>query len=192
MYINSQKIKEIPGLYLYPNISSTLRAKVEESFNDSSTQETLEPINYRGSKRKVIHYGFVYDYVTRNIHEETTEFPEIIKDLRNDIPDEILPNGEESSKYFNQCIINRYLPKEGISQHTDFKSFGEAIACYTFGDKREMQFTLGSKIYNVETHPGDLYVMTGDSRRKWKHSMPSHKGTGVVFSITFRNVPNAT
>jgi alkylated DNA repair dioxygenase AlkB len=177
---------EIPGLYVFPDLQPC--EEITKWFYNTYTQNSLVPINYRGSKRKVIHYGFIYDYHTRNIYKETTLLPDIIKNLRDSIPDTVLPTGRTSSEYFNQCIINRYVPGEGISAHTDFKDFGDVIACFTFGDTRYMQFSLSGEKYDIETRPGDLYVMTGDSRWKWKHCMPPHTGDETVFSVTFRNV----
>ena len=41
---------------------------------------------------------------------------------------------------FNQCIVNNYLSGQGISQHTDIKSYGDIIGCFTLGGGATMTF----------------------------------------------------
>ena len=93
----------------------------------------------------------------------------------------------------NQCLINRYLPGQGIGAHIDKVEFGDTIVCFTFGSGREMVFSLGDTAYNIRTEPLSMYVMTGDSRWKWKHEMKQRKSDngiprGTVYSITFREI----
>jgi alkylated DNA repair dioxygenase AlkB len=178
------KIQEIPGLYLYENIIDVV--DIDEWFQSKDVQDKLVSVVEGKNGRKVIHYGYKYNYKTRNIYEKSHPFDYMIKKLVDTIPIDTPINKHD---YFNQCIINRYYKGEGISMHTDFKDFGDIIACYTFGDERVMTFT-HTDAYEVHTEPGDLYIMTKDSRRKWKHHMPVYKGDKVVYSITFRNVPD--
>ena len=98
----------------------------------------------------------------------------------------------DSKRYWNQCIINRYLPGQGIGAHIDVKSYGDHIVCFTLGSGREMEFTRDDDNYCLYTEPRSAYVMSGDSRYKWKHQMRLRKSDSgvsrsVCYSITFRH-----
>ena len=62
-----------------------------------------------------------------------------------------------------------------------------------------MTFRNGKNVIKKYVKPNSVYIMTGDSRYKWTHEMPSTKSDKVDdkkilrsrrVSITFRNVPN--
>lgn len=99
--------------------------------------------------------------------------------------------------YFNQCIINRYLPGQGISAHVDANAYGHTIACFTFGSGAVMWFTRPGQHYDQYVEPDSLYIMQNEARYGWKHEMPARKSDqvdgekklrGVRWSITFRAV----
>jgi alkylated DNA repair dioxygenase AlkB len=174
------------------------------------TQDTLVPVsNTAANGRKILQYGYYYtprcNYTPRY---KIVERPEI-----SPIPDVLIPLKEHAEEYvrtvikpshnisFDQCIVNRYLPREGISPHRDdIFTFGPVIACYTFLAGREMEFQDcdDSHIrYFLHTKPNTMYIMTGDARYKWTHQMRSRKNDVVnglkvpraeCFSVTFRQI----
>jgi hypothetical protein len=99
---------------------------------------------------------------------------------------------------FNQVIINKYEPGQGISKHTDAKDYGPIIGCYTIESGATMKFNKDKDSVSIYTKPNSLYIMSGDSRYKWTHEMTSTKSDNVDgkrvprtrrISITFRHVP---
>ena len=91
---------------------------------------------------------------------------------------------------FNQCIINNYYKGQGISPHIDVTSYGGVIGCFTLGSGAIMKFSYGDEDVEIYVKPNSVYIMSGDSRYKWKHSMPVKKTRkDRRVSITFRNVP---
>jgi alkylated DNA repair dioxygenase AlkB len=148
-------------------------------------------------KRVVLQYGPQYDYGSRGVpggaNGAVVPFPEQIEYLCARIPD----GGEN----FTQCIVNRYLPGEGISAHTDSRAFGPVIHAFTFGSSAEIVFAPLSgdktRAVSVYTRHGSMYTMSGDARYAWSHAMPgrlSDRVDGVVrkrgtrYSVTFRTV----
>jgi alkylated DNA repair dioxygenase AlkB len=92
------------------------------------------------------------------------------------------------SPLFNQIIINSYHPGEGIKAHVDLKRFEDGIAVCSFGGPAIMNFTCcpdtgrGSSpdAQGVENHShqvllrsGDLLLMYGEARWKWRHGIDS-------------------
>ena len=179
---------------------------VESWFYSDKIQDDLFAVGKENS-RKVIHYGYAYNYSSGKTTEKAPDFPHIIlliqtiiKKLWKDCPPDLIGDVlSEDSGRLNQCIINRYIPGQGIGAHTDRNDYGDIIVCFTFGGGREMEFTRDRyKPYKIYTPPGSMYIMTGESRYEWMHQMRGRKrdrdGWKTVerensFSITFREVP---
>lgn len=157
-----------------------------------------EPITSHSNSRLVQHYGYKYNYKTYNIYEKCEDIPEFLYELKSYLTDVCLELGIIDNSYnFNQCIVNNYNEGQGISPHIDFRDYGKVIGCFTLGSGSEMSFTLDDYKYNIYVNPNSLYIMSGDSRYKYKHSMSTKlydiyenkkiKRSRRV-SITFRNV----
>lgn len=179
----------IPGLRYDQNvIDEPLQRGIVQYFEDTPDQWQTGP-----GGRMVRQYGRAYDYERRKIGKELPAPPDCIMELlalfRVVHPD--LPVGD-----YNQCIVNRYLPGEGISAHTDHEAFGDGIACFTVGSGAVIEFvnTKTKDKRALYTTPGSLYVMTGESRYDWTHCMPARKNDigygarGTRYSITFRRL----
>ena len=191
------------GLFYYDGyVPTDLSQDICEWFNSPDTQSSLFPVvNARGrsseNARRVLHYGWKYNYKSGRIREKAPSFPPVLNALRNileiwgDAPEEFDPSN------FNQCIVNRYLPDQGIGAHIDSSSYGDIIACFTFGGGREMEFTRESVKYRLYTTENSLYIMSGEARSEWKHQMRPRKSDIVggnrvsrteCFSVTFRSI----
>lgn len=172
-------------------------ADTEEWLKSAEFQSELKGVTGNPQSRKVAQFGYKYGYGSGSVVEGAAEFPPEVKNLRDMIPD--IHEGV-TAEQFNQCIINRYLPGQGISAHADSQQFGPVIACFTFGSPREMEFARRYDAYRILTEPGSMYVMSGDSRALWTHEMKSRKSDpppegqtkrlarGTVYSVTFREV----
>ena len=196
-------MNKLDGLLFFEKaVPKKFQELIEEWFKSPQIQEELFPITKHPNSRKVVHYGYKYDYNSKGVTEQIEEFPHIIEILRDSIPRiwedySEFCDGKGVEEKLNQCIINRYLPGQGISPHIDKLDYGNVIVCFTFLFGREMEFTFEGKIYKIYTPPGSMYVMTGESRYKWRHQMKSKKidvidGKKIpreeCFSITFREV----
>jgi alkylated DNA repair dioxygenase AlkB len=187
-------IKDVPGLFYIDNAISKEYSK--ELYRDINKGE-WDPVSKSPNSRKVQQYGYKYDYKRRAVAEKGPPIPsylyQLIKSLKSYIKKLKLKDLD-----FNQVIINKYEPGQGISKHTDAKDYGPIIGCYTIESGSTMKFNKDDKSSSLYVKPNSLYIMSGDSRYKWDHEMPSTKSDRVDgkriprdqrISITFRNVP---
>lgn len=143
--------------------------------------------------RCVLQFGYAYDYAShgRTPLKETKAIPEFLRGCVR----------EAESRFpgvkFNQVIVNRYLPGQGISAHIDRDSFGPFIVCFSLGTvSGRMVFRNGDKKFELEVPPRSLYAMTGEARYKYTHEMKPVPKRGqklfdkprVRYSITLRTV----
>jgi len=138
-------------------------------------------------------YGYKYSYTSRNLS---------VNDKTDEIPQFIEPVSQKLRTYFNgklpqQLIINEYTPGQGINPHTDAKVFGDPIISVSLGSSCEFLFDNTDLKYSLFLKPRTLVVMSGESRYKWKHSIPNKKNDvdpvtkeivkrGTRVSLTFR------
>ena len=146
-------------------------------------------------KRRVQHYGFKYDYKTRNISQ---------KHYLGPLPDWLMQYCKLlfERKIFaiipNQVIVNEYEPGQGIATHIDCLScFGETIASISLLSNCVMNFqkNIDKRILFLE--PKSLLILQDEARYKWQHSIAPKKtdkyDSKIIprtrrLSITFRNV----
>jgi len=190
---------KINGLYLANNLPSDVFIN---ALTELDTQQWLTPFGVNG--RHVQHYGFVYDYKTGVINNPAVAFIPIITKLADLLSHVchtsgvMLPDNQKDVGYiFNQCIVNNYLPGQGISEHIDNLAYGGIIGCFTLGNGANMRFRLADTVHDVYVAPNTLYIMSGDARYKWTHQMPNAKFDNISgfktprkrrVSVTFRYV----
>lgn len=196
------------GLFYFDNaVPKPFAAILQKWFRLPETEEALLPVkNAQGksseNSRRVLQYGYAYNYQSGNTREKIEEMPHIIEVLRSVIPEVWTDAPDDILEKLNQCIINRYLPGQGIGAHIDGKrgnrvDYGDTVVCFTFLSGRAMKFTREISTHEVYTRPLSMYVMTGDARYEWTHEMVGRKsdivgGRGIprseCFSVTFRQV----
>ena len=147
-------------------------------------------------RRRVQHYGFRYDYRAR-VSERArpaTPFPKWARVL-----------GVRLGPYFagrapEQCIVNEYVPGQGIASHADHRSFGPVVASLSLGDDWPMYFRAPGQAYARHSLASDqvlvlprrsVLVLTGPARRAWLHGIdPAHSAdcARTRVSATFRTL----
>ena len=194
--IEVEEHDKISGLYYIDNIKIDTLNIISES-----DKLVWQPLTNSSNSRAVQHYGFKYNYITNKITEKCSELPIFLNKFKELLTDICLQLGIIDTNYkFNQCIVNNYYSGQGISAHIDVKSYGNVIGCFTIGSGTIMKFSKKENSEDIELYvkPNSLYIMSGDSRYKWCHSMPSKKFDIVNniriqrerrISLTFRNVP---
>ncbi len=169
---------DLPGLTYLPNFITT--DEENQLINDINNK----PWN-TSLKRLTQHYGFVYDYSNPKLNEAEA------------IPDFILPIKTRLENQLNQTfdmvIVNRYLPGEGISQHTDHvKLFDDTIVSLSLESDCVMVFSRDRKEpKEVVLEKRSIVILQEDARYKWRHSIPARKVDygrirDIRISITFR------
>lgn len=181
----------IQGLYYHSNIVTNGSQLIEYLDN-----QFWENVSRSSNSREIQHYGFKYNYNTSYIYERTTEIPECFNPLIDILMEKCAEHGLDT-KRFNQCIVNNYEPGQGISKHIDNKKYGPVIGCFTLNSGCNMIFETENELVKQYVEPNSLYIMSGEARYNWKHSMDANKFDNVNgkkikrdrrISITFRTV----
>jgi alkylated DNA repair dioxygenase AlkB len=167
---------EINGLTVINNyIDTKTHTDLIVNINNSYWSKSLS--------RYTQHYGYIYNYNSYGI-EQSAPIPEWITSL--------FPN-----KNYDQCIINRYLPGEGISPHIDSNIFADEICTLSIGSKCIMYFTKDTNVKQVILKPCSLIIMKEDARTDWKHGILARKSNLIhrlrkkretLYTITMRTI----
>jgi alkylated DNA repair dioxygenase AlkB len=152
--------------------------------------ETLrfDPIVLHGqaARRTGRHYGLDYDYESR------TPQP------GEPVPDWLLPARARAAELAGhepeelaEILVQRYPPGAGIGWHRDAPAF-ETVIGISLGGSARLRFQRGKRerrrVWEVPLEPRSGYVLTGEARRSWEHSIPATKEQR--YSITFRTLRN--
>jgi len=177
-------ISRVPGLSLHPQVIYNPRELIDLLSQTSG----WTPVGSATDSRRVLQFGYDYSYsgVNAEIKKSNNPIPDFLQPLRNQARD---LTGVE----FDQCLVNRYLPGQGISRHIDRLMFGDTIACFSLGSSAVIVFRhpeSGESI-DVTIPENSLYIMQGDARYVWTHEMPGRlkdngKPRGTRYSVTFR------
>lgn len=157
------------------------------------------------NSRKVIHYGYEYSYANKYTKpKKINDIPDIYKTnilekLKDKIPPEIYDRVLKNYN-FDQLIINRYEPNQGISMHIDSElHFDSVILCITVGSGTTINFESKDKknMRSIYVKPRSAYIMSGDARNKWLHGIDKKTydvvnekmiKRGTRYSLTFRRI----
>lgn len=176
----------IKGLWYIENyLSQDELAMIKEKITNGEIE--LDPISKSAISRKVAHYGYYYSYDKTGL-KPAPVIPDYLENLVhakriNDIVGTALIKIP-----FEQVIINEYQPGQQIAYHTDHtKLFGPIIACVTVGESVPIHFKHGETIKGINVEEGSMYIMTGDARYKWRHSLKNCSDNNR-YSITYRTI----
>ena len=155
---------------------------------EASPQDQCRPVAQFGSA--VYDYGA--DVVVAPCSQTNAHIPAILKRL-------LLSNGGGNeatnaliaSQEWSQCIINAYGANSTshIPWHFDDPAFGPIVLVYTFGQARPLLMRKGDtddNVYSAQPKHLSRYVLSGESRDHWQHSVPA--GNDWRVSITFRTL----
>jgi alkylated DNA repair protein (DNA oxidative demethylase) len=136
------------------------------------------------ARRTARHYGLDYDYEAR------TPLP------GEPVPDWLLPVRERAAELSDhapeelvEVLVQRYPPGSTIGWHRDAPAFGIVVG-FSLGGTARLRFQRGKaearRIWEVELARRSGYVLAGEARRSWQHSIPPTKE--LRYSITFRTL----
>ena len=138
----------------------------------------------RAARRTGRHFGLVYDYDAR------TPQP------GEPVPDWLLPVRERAaalaghqSDELVEILVQRYPEGSTIGWHRDAPAFGTVVGVSLGGTSR-LRFQRGKResrrVWEIQLEPRSGYVLSGDARRSWEHSIPPTRE--LRYSITFRTL----
>ena len=146
----------------------------------------LAPFKFHGwlGNRKTQSFGWRYDF------DDASFTP------GEPIPDWLMPIRQKAAAFsglqpddFVQALVARYDPGAGIGWHRDRDVFEQVvgISLSTPATLRFRQRTAtGFRRASVEVEPRSAYLLSGESRHDWEHSITP--GDQLRFSITFRTL----
>ena len=154
--------------------------------------------------RRVMHFGYKYDYTSRRLDETARigplpEWLARLSSMAREAASEEAKQLLDPDQPFEQAIINEYLPGQGIAPHIDRDCFGPVVATVSLGSAVNMDFcrdSTGDK-HVQRLVPRSLVVLHGDARFKWRHGIAKrHSDTWNGqktkrqrrVSITFRTI----
>lgn len=186
---------------LFPELESRLRPPVPEGFRYeediiSETEEAalveslstleLKPFEFHGhlGNRRVISFGLRYDYARRAV-ETADRFPAFVADLRN----KVAKFAGRKIDEFLQGGVNEYPPGAGIGWHKDKAEFGVVVGVSLLGPATiRFRRPEGNGWFRMSKRlmPRSIYILEGESRTIWEHSIPSVDA--LRYSLTFRTL----
>jgi len=145
----------------------------------------LQPFQFGAfeGKRRVASFGFRYDYTLQRL-QPAEPIPEWLLPL----VEKVEADGGPSTQ-IAQVLCTEYEVGVGIGWHRDKRQF-DRIFGLSLGSSCKFRFrrAAGEKWqrYTLETAPRSLYMMSGESRSVWEHSIPAVEAPRN--SITFRTM----
>ena len=150
----------------------------------------LKNFEYEGyeGNRRVIGYGWSYDFNTHKLLK-ADPIPNFLHPLRIKAATFANMNPED----LQQAIVTEYTPGAGIGWHRDRPMFENIVgislrAPCTFRLRLKDNLDNSPEAWrrvNLTASPRSIYIMSGESRTAWQHSIPPVDE--LRYSITFRN-----
>ena len=146
----------------------------------------LAPFRFHGwlGNRKTQSFGWRYDF------EDASFTPaEPIPDWLDDVREKAAHIASVQPRDFVHVLLARYDPGAGIGWHRDRDVFDKVVG-FSLGTPATLRFRqrtpTGFKRANVEVAPRSAYLLSGEARHDWEHSISP--GQSLRFSITFRTL----
>jgi len=175
--------EEPEGLVLRPEL---LTADEERRLVEHLSELRFDPIVMHGreARRTGRHYGLGYDYESRT-PQPGEAIPDWIVPVRARAADLASVRPEE----LVEVLVQRYPAGATIGWHRDAPAFGTVVGVSLAGAAR-LRFQRGTgerrRVWEVLLEPRSGYVLGGEARRSWEHSIPATKE--LRYSITFRTL----
>jgi alkylated DNA repair dioxygenase AlkB len=137
-------------------------------------------------KRRVVSFGWRYDFNHARL-EATEPLPEFLLPLR----DRAAGLAGVEPEAFAHALVTEYGPGAAIGWHRDRPDFEQVVGASllspcTFRFRRRAE--TGWERISIPMEPRSAYLLTGQARNGWEHSIPPVEG--LRYSVTFRSLRN--
>jgi alkylated DNA repair dioxygenase AlkB len=146
----------------------------------------LQPFQFGAfeGKRRVAWFGFRYDYDQRKLREADPIPPWLTPIIAS-----VEKFGELAAGSVRQILCTEYDVGVGIGWHRDKPHFDEIFGL-SLGASCKFRFRRAAddkwERFTLTVEPRSLYMMSGESRQVWQHSIPAVEHRR--YSITFRTM----
>jgi alkylated DNA repair dioxygenase AlkB len=133
-----------------------------------------------------VSFGSTYDF-SSNVREAAPDPPRFLEALRLKVSRWM----EVSSTALKHVLIAEYRPGTALGWHRDVPDF-ELVCGVSLAAACRMRFRPyppgkdRKSILSLDLAPRSAYVLRGDARWRWQHSIPPTKA--LRYSITFRTL----
>jgi DNA oxidative demethylase len=143
-------------------------------------------VTFRGvtARRRIRQFGWRYSFESYRV-SEGAELPGFLLPLRG----RAAALAGVDAEALSEALVTEYPPGAPIGWHRDAPVFGivvgvSLLAACVFRLRRSEGG--GEKPVNVELAPRSAYVLDGEARNQWQHSIPAVRA--LRYSITFRTL----
>jgi DNA oxidative demethylase len=137
----------------------------------------------QAARRTVRHFGLDYEYESGDL-VPADPLPDSMLWLR----ERCAALMERDPTDLVQVLVSRYPAGAGIGWHRDAPMFGSRIAGVSLLAPCRMRFQRTVQgvrdVAGIELAPRSAYLLTGQARWSWQHSIPATKA--LRYSVTFR------
>ncbi|HYC88732.1 MAG TPA: alpha-ketoglutarate-dependent dioxygenase AlkB [Thermoanaerobaculia bacterium] len=174
----------IQGLIYQPEL---LTAAEERTLLEEIETYPFHEVRMRGqvARRTVIHFGWDYDYEGWKVHPTTPPSPRL-----RALADRCAEAAGIEPAALQQFLIARYPPGATIGWHRDAPMFGTPVIGVSLLAPCTMKFrrkVAGDyEVIKLPLEPRSLYILGGEARTKWQHSIPPTKA--LRYSISMRTL----
>jgi alkylated DNA repair dioxygenase AlkB len=178
--------KSLPaGLVYFPDF---ITPEEETSLLAGIQKLPLREARYKQftAKRRIVSFGAEYDF-DKNRLTPSAPLPHFLFPLRDKVSDWLGIAAEE----FAHALVSEYRPGTALGWHRDAPNFG-IVAGVSLGEACRIRFRpypptkKREDVLVFSLHPRSAYVLRGNARWRWQHSIPMTKG--LRYSITFRTL----
>ena len=171
------------GFLYYPDVLSTPE---EAELSGHVRDITFSAVEMRGqvARRRTAHFGWVYGYESWRI-TPGPPLPDFLLPLRERVA--VLASVEPAA--LAEVLVTEYPAGATIGWHRDAPQFGVVIGV-SLASACRMRFQRGRdgarETRAVRLEPRSAYVLTGEARQHWQHSIPALRAPR--YSVTFRTL----
>jgi alkylated DNA repair dioxygenase AlkB len=143
------------------------------------------------AKRRTVSFGSTYDF-SGNVRSSAPDPPEFLDSLRAKVSGWV----RVPAAALKHILIAEYRPGTTLGWHRDVPDF-ELVCGVSLGASCRMRFrpfpskrdgntTDRKRVLSLDLAPRSAYVLRGDARWRWQHSIPPAKA--LRYSITLRTL----
>jgi alkylated DNA repair dioxygenase AlkB len=158
----------------------------ETALADEVAQLPFQAFEFHGflGNRRTVSFGWRYAFDGSGLHE-ADPIPEFLLPLR----DRAAAIAGLEPNLFAHVLVTEYSPGAGIGWHKDRSVFDEVVGISLLAPARlrfRRKMDAGWERFSLEAAPGSAYLLSGEIRSEWEHSIPSMEA--LRYSITFRTL----
>jgi alkylated DNA repair dioxygenase AlkB len=173
----------VPGLVLVEQAVSEAEERALAAHIDAAPLAPFQFGQWEG-KRLTVHYGSAYDFSRQRL-DAAPPLPGWLVEVRG----KLAPQVGRDPAAFAAALLIRYDPGAGIGWHRDRPQYDEVMGLSLSAPcvlRLRRRTDGGFERRSVELPPRSLYLLAGEVRRAWEHSIVPQDATRR--SITLRSL----